>query len=141
MGGKFRDWDKFHRSIKSAEGLAATPFYNKKDELPTKKQIDYIEFLLKDLSDHGIDASWCEQIAFKDWRTSSKEAWYLTRKLVWVRYSHGIRSDADVTYVNLCKNRETGEKIRYRTGKRFAAPKGYDFIGQISKEVKFPDAM
>ena len=141
MGKKAFDWEGVNRAIKGANGISVTPYFNKNDEPPSKKQVDYIEQLLKDLLSNGVDVSWWDQITCGDWKRSKSEAWFLTRKLVWLRYSNGIPSGAETIYVNLCKHKETGKKIKYKTHHKFAAPKGYEFIGQLSREIKIPEAV
>lgn len=135
------DWDGFNRAIKGANGISVTPYFNYKDALPSKKQLDYIEQLMKDLTSHGVDATWWGDVVFENWKISKRDAWLLTRKLVWLRYSHEIPSGTETMFVNLCRHKETGKKIKYKTRHKFAAPKGYEFIGQISREINISEDM
>ena len=141
MPKQFFEWHKVNNRVKGYNGFSMAPRYTKQDGLPSKKQLDYIERLISDLKKHGADPTWMEQIVAGDYKRSAGAAYDLTSNLVWMRYQMGIDSGTDVTYVNLCKDKETGKKIKYRTKHRFAAPKGYEFIGQLSREVKILEAI
>ena len=135
MSGGLHDWDKFHRSIKGYNGKSSSPTFKKIETLPSKKQLDYIELLINALESNGVEVSWMEQITSGAYKQSAEVCYKLTAQLVFLRRKHGIPSGTHVTYTNLCKEKSTGKKIKYKTHRRFAVPVGYELIGELSKEV------
>ena len=104
--------------------------------VPSSGMLAIIEQKLLILERAGIDTS-----AFRENKTYKRrytEAKQMLRGLMKLVKENGLRDvECKTVYVNLCRNRKTKEKIKYRTSHRLGCPKGYEYIGTLSQETVF----
>lgn len=127
------NWEHHKRVMKNVNGVNP---YSKECGImknTSESQYNYIRDLIAFLGKHGIDANWVVQSTkgYKHRPTTAQ----MIRTLNQIMKDNGLIGDIRIEYLNLCKHRETGKKIKYRTTKFGSAPVGYEFIGQLSKEI------
>lgn len=131
------NWERWNKTMDGVFGYGARPYYDRRGSLPTKAQMNYIEDLVKELEDAGVRASFLIEDGY--YKKHSGMAVSVIRALIRLRSQAGMSKGARSIYVNLCKEKATGKKIKYKTSKRFAAPTGYEFLGEISRSYVYPE--
>ena len=126
------NWEKRNRMLDGLNG--ANPYRQRRPMPTTKKQYDYIMDMVKELEEHGVPAMWV--VEQSDFEKCSANAINVTRALRALKQKHGLFEETVTEYVNLCKHKETGKKIKYRTTKFCGHPAGYEFLGMLYKETK-----
>lgn len=125
------NWTKRNRKLDGVYGL--NPFKGRQPKITTQKQWNYIMDMINELEEHGVPAKWVLEDG--DIRYSAN-AITVTRTLRLMKREHGLFEDTVTEYVNLCKHKVTGEKIKYRTTKFCGHPADYEFLGMLYKETK-----
>lgn len=127
------NWEKHRRKLDGMSGI--NPYHNQlgNTQPPTEAQIIYINDLISELESMGIEAKWV--LEDRPYLRFRREAVLTIRQLRKLKIDKGLYKPSRTEYVNLCRHKETGKKIKYRTSKFCSAPKGYEFIGQLSKET------
>lgn len=125
------NWEKRKRVLDGIHGQ--NPCHRDRKLPPTEAQIKYILQLVAELESHGIEARWI--LEDRKYTRHRCEAFTVIRTLRNMKMDAGLFKPSRTEYVNLCKHKETGKKIKYRTSKFGGAPIGYEFIGQLSKET------
>jgi hypothetical protein len=132
-------WEQFSRKLDGYYGSQIRPSHGRRYNPPTDKQVQMIYDTVQKLEDNGVRARWIiEQDPQQLWKLDREIRNKLARQLISMLHQNDIRPDYLWEYVNLCREKSTGKKIKYRTKKRFAAPVGYEFIGQLERvKVEF----
>ena len=132
-------WEHHKHKMKSANGV--NPYRSEYflSKCTSESQYSYVMGLIDLLAKNGIDAKWVLRPRKPSLRPTYGE---IIETLRTIMRDNNLFGDTRTEYLNLCKHRETGKKIKYRTTKFASAPVGYEFIGQLSKEVILiaPDA-
>ena len=126
------NYEKYNRTMAGVRGINPYKMENCLSRNTSSSQIGYAYDLVDFLEKHGVAAKWVIEAQRHNYRPNTHEMISTLRTLM---RDNGLFGETKTEYVNLCKHRETGKKIKYRTTKYCAAPVGYEFIGQISKEV------
>ena len=137
MSGSGRiDWGKWNRTMDGYYGQSVRPVYDKRvcRLPPTEKQIKFVEDIVKQLEDAGIEARWMIE-QNRSWRLERGEINMMIKRLKAYRMEKLPNwGRGSVLYTNLVKNLRTGEKVQYKTVNRYARPKGFEFLGELSRE-------
>lgn len=121
------------------DGVSYNPFYTKRVTLPNQVQLSWIEDALKEFEELGVDVSWMQPIKSDAYKKTYADAGLAIRSLNALQVKLGIRPKVRWVYTNLCKDKETGKRIKYRTRKRYAAPVGYEYIGELGWDLVYDD--
>jgi len=125
------NWAKRNRMLDGVYGM--NPCKSRTPKPTTEKQMKYILDLVDELEKHGVAAKWI--LDDGDFAKCSSNAITTIRVLRKMKQDSGLYAESKTYYINLCKHRKTGEKIRYRTTKFCGHPKDYEFLGMLSKET------
>jgi len=127
------DWNGYNRKKMGRMGKSGAPYYNAALQriAPSQKQIRYVEQMTAELESAGIKAAWILE-GTRQWRVNVKDCSSVIYRLKKLRSEHleGYGTFKPV-YENLCRNLTTGERVKYKTLKRNAYPKGYELIGEL----------
>lgn len=129
------NWEKRRRMLDGFHGV--NPYRSRKYNPPTKDQIIYINDLVKTLESNGVEVKWLLEDGH--YARHKLDAVCLIKNLKSLMADSGLYRASKTEYINLCRHKETGKKIKYRTSKFGSAPKGYEFLGQLSKETIYYD--
>jgi len=125
------NWTKRNRMLDGVYGQ--NPYRGKTPKPTTQKQMKYIFDLIDELENHGVPAKWI--LDDGDYAKCSANAITTIRVLRQLKRDNGLYAESKTYYINLCKHKETGKKIKYRTTKFCGAPKDYEFLGMLSRET------
>lgn len=126
------DWTKRNKMLDGLNGY--NPYRKENTQPPTEEQLKYIDGLVAKLKAHGVDADFAVHPRSIKYRRCAMETIHTLRQLM---SDNGLYENMRTEYINLCRHKETGKKIKYRTTKWCAAPVGYEFLGMLSKEIKY----
>ena len=124
------DRAKYSQMVKGWKGIS--PNRRENTQLPSNEQLKYIDSLVELLERNGIDASSMVNSGTKKYRSYATST---IRALRQVMADNNLFAETRTEYINLCRHKETGKKIKYRTTKWCSAPVGYEFLGMLSKET------
>ena len=127
------NWTKRNRMLDGVYGQ--NPYKGKTPRPTTEKQMKYILDLVEELESNGVAAKWV--LADGDFAKCSSNAIATIRSLRKLKADSGLFRDSRTEYVNLCRNKEDGKKIKYRTTKWCGTPVGYEFLGMLSREIVY----
>ena len=137
MGGKSSlNYQKYNHTIKSYKGFSSTPRFNSAILEASPKQLSYARALVKQLKEYGIDCPY--EIDDKALSTSALALTNIIMDIHLIRAEHGITEKPRVEFINMCKEKSTGKRIKYRTTHRYCAPVGYEFMYEITYEHIIP---
>ena len=137
MGGRSAiNYQHYRKTLKGADGFSSNPKFNTAVLDATPKQIDYLKALLKQLEIAGADVS---TLVNGELPTSMLSVHALIQKANLLKRDLGIKENVKVMFLNMCKERSTGKKIKYRTSHRYCAPVGYEFLYEISYDHIIPE--
>lgn len=124
---------KIREDIRGRTGYSLRPSYDRANNLKftSDAQRQTIEAITDELKRAGVDVRFVEDNP--KWKVRSEDAYKIMKRLVHLKLQHLDRAGFRRQYINLCRDRETGKKIRYRTYTRYAVPSGYEFIGEIDR--------
>ena len=117
------NYDRRSNISKGWNGFSATPYYHSAIPRATEKQMACVKALASQLESAGVDTS----SALKEIPFTVNGINSALSKLRELMHENGIK-EFEPRFANVCRNKETGEKIRYRTSKRYCAPVGYEFL-------------
>ena len=136
MGGKSAlNYQKYHNTIKGYNGFNNSPRFNAAILDASPKQISYVKALLKQLKLEGIDPPFDLSEGLP---TSMVAVTNLIKEVNILRRAHGVTTKPRVEFINMCKEKSTGKRIKYRTTHRYCAPVGYEFMYEITYEHIIP---
>ena len=134
------DHSKLNKIIDGQNGRSISPKYDFRDfwKRTTDSQLSFIEKLIRDLDEHGIEHSHITADPKTDWHRYSTHARSVISALVRLKINNKIDSDLIRVFFNLVKDPE-GKKYEYATVRWRACPKGYSYIGELRREVMLKD--
>lgn len=130
--GKRINYDSHRQRIKGYYGMSGTPLYNTSVSGASPKQINYVQSIVRQLEQLGVEVS---STIKDDPPTTVVGINKALRELRELMAVNGIK-DLTPVFVNICRSKDTGKKIRYKTTKRYHAPVGYEFIYELCTEFK-----
>lgn len=143
MGGcTSLNWEKYHRSTRGASGYSIRPKHIPHIQWTSPKQLAIIDELLAKLEDKGVDVQMVKDdysSTRRNYKRDAATAVSMIRCLTDIGLRNGISIGFEMFYLNLCKEKKTGKKIKYKTSKRYTAPTGYEFIGELQKIKRYSD--
>ena len=143
MGGcTSLNWEKYHRSARGASGYSIRPKHIPHIQWTSPKQLAIIDELIANLKHQGAEVQGIIDDFSSTRRNYKRDAYtaaQMIRALTDLGLQNGISIGFEMFYLNLCKDKKTGKKIKYKTSKRWAAPVGYEFIGELQKIKRYDD--
>lgn len=102
---------------------------------PSSAMLDHIEMLLILLERKGVDISqYRNKGKYKTRYAETKQMIHALHKL---SKEYGIDyENCKIIYVNLCRDKKTKKKIKYKTSYRLGHPKGYEYMGTLSQIIE-----
>ena len=139
MGGRSSiNYQKYKRTIKSVEGYSSSPKFNTAVLDASPKQISYLQSLIDYTELLGLDTSGLLNGKEIKQPTSTLTVNTLVNDIHKLLREHGIMNRPKVVFTNMCKAKDTGKRIKYKTTHRYCAPVGYEFLYEISYEHVIP---
>lgn len=127
--------EKLNNKIKGLRGDTCYPQAVPERKPPEQWQLDWIEEHIKLLLEHGVDARKVVQpIRTGYYKLQAAAAVTAINSICTLCRRFGIE-DIVWNYIILCKNKETGKRVKYRTTKARTCPKGYEYIGELYREL------
>ena len=140
MGGRCAmNYQKYKRTMMSIDGYSSSPKFNTAVMDASPKQIDYLKSLIKYAELLGLDTSGLLNGKVIKHPISSLTVQNLVNDIHGLLREQGITSKPKAVFSNMCKSKDTGKKIKYKTTKRYCAPVGYEFLYEISCEHVIPE--
>jgi len=136
------NWDKHRRVVSGKAGYGIRPKHVPRIQWTSPKQLAIIDELLAKLEDKGVDVQMVKDdysSTRRNYKRDAATAVSMIRRLTDIGLRNGISIGFEMFYLNLCKEKETGKKIKYKTSKRYTAPTGYEFIGELQKIKRYSD--
>lgn len=143
MGGcTALNWGKYRQTMRGVNGYSGCPKHIPHIQWTSPKQLAIIDELLVKLADRGVDVQRIKDdysSTRRNYKRDAATAVSMIRRLTDLGLQNGIPIGFEMFYLNLCKEKKTGKKIKYKTSKRWAAPVGYEFIGELQKIKRYDD--
>lgn len=126
-------WDHYKKTMKGLYGKEIRPTFSKSGMLSkvTNEQIAWIRNMIEYLESKDIPAAHILAETNGEYKTNPYAAIRVIQNLRKMFRDNGLDYNWHYEFVNLCVNKETGKKIKYRTRHRYCAPVGYEFIGEL----------
>lgn len=101
---------------------------------PSSAMLGHIEMLMLLLEMEGVDVS--EYREEKRYKTRYSETKQMIHALHKVAKENGVDWEGrKIQFVNLCRDKNTKKKIKYKTSYRLGHPAGYEYLGTLSQTI------
>ena len=102
--------------------------------VPSSAMLGHIEMLFVLLENKGVDVT--AYRSNRKYKTRYAESKHMIHALHKLAREHGIMYEGrKMMFVNLCRDKKTKKKIKYKTSYRLGHPKGYEYMGTLSQTV------
>lgn len=127
------DWNHYRRTMKGIYGKEVAPMYSTSGQFDyvTQQQLKWIHNMVEYLESKDVPAAHILKESNGEYKTNPYAAIKVANTLKKMFRDNGLDYNWHYEYVNLCVNKETGKKIKYRTRHRYCAPVGYEFLGEL----------
>ena len=126
----------YKKKMKGLAGIDMNPQGCPQRKPPTRYQLELVDSYMKMLLDAGVDWVYkIEPIRTGQYKLIGREANVAINSMRTLGERLGLCEPTEWIYTNLCKNKATGKRIKYRTTTHFASPVGYELIGELKREL------